>query len=194
VRLGPSIRVVLLAVLVYLAPATNARAAEGLSTRVKNPVTLEQGQIPQYQHTNGGQYHGDAARRSQTLAWSLRLRLGNFVLPVANTAPVISLPFSYSSAIPSTNAKLRSLSGSNGSIAVQNNRSIGTRISPQTCSREECVAQVEASRYHDDLPSSRNPRLMLEIGAALGVAYLAFLWVWIWATRLRIQPPRSAGT
>jgi hypothetical protein len=35
---------------------------------------------------------------------------------------------------------------------------------------------------------------MLQIGALLGLVYLAFLAAWIWATRFRIGPPRSAAT
>jgi hypothetical protein len=34
-------------------------------------------------------------------------------------------------------------------------------------------------------PASGDTALMLEIGLVLGLAYLAFLAVWIWATRLR---------
>jgi len=36
-----------------------------------------------------------------------------------------------------------------------------------------------------------NRRLMLQIGGALGVAYVAFLILWFWATRLR---PRVQGS
>jgi hypothetical protein len=35
---------------------------------------------------------------------------------------------------------------------------------------------------------------MLQIGAVLGLVYLAFLAVWFWATRFRIRPPTSAST
>jgi hypothetical protein len=35
---------------------------------------------------------------------------------------------------------------------------------------------------------------MLQIGAALGLIYVGFLAVWFWATRFRLQPPRSAAS
>jgi hypothetical protein len=40
--------------------------------------------------------------------------------------------------------------------------------------------------------NGRDPRVMIDIAAALGLVYLAFLAVWFWATRVRMRPPRSA--
>src|SRR5262245_46030035 len=37
--------------------------------------------------------------------------------------------------------------------------------------------------------NGRDPSVLLRIGAALGLAYLAFLAVWFWATRARRSPP-----
>lgn len=39
---------------------------------------------------------------------------------------------------------------------------------------------------------SRDPGLMLQIGAALGLVYIGFLATWFWATRFRMRPPRDA--
>ena len=39
---------------------------------------------------------------------------------------------------------------------------------------------------------SSDARLMLQIGQLLGLAYLAFLAVWFWATRFRTRPYRGA--
>jgi hypothetical protein len=39
---------------------------------------------------------------------------------------------------------------------------------------------------------SRDPSLMLQIGAALGLVYVGFLATWFWATRFRIRPPGDA--
>jgi hypothetical protein len=39
---------------------------------------------------------------------------------------------------------------------------------------------------------SRDPSLMLQIGAALGLVYVGFLATWFWATRFRMRPPRDA--
>ena len=51
---------------------------------------------------------------------------------------------------------------SNDRISAPNDRSIGQTIGPGNGS---------------------DPRLMIQIGASLGLVYLAFLAVWFWATR-----------
>jgi hypothetical protein len=40
--------------------------------------------------------------------------------------------------------------------------------------------------------TSRDPSLMFQIGAALGLVYVGFLVTWFWATRFRMRPPRDA--
>jgi hypothetical protein len=40
--------------------------------------------------------------------------------------------------------------------------------------------------------NSRDAQLMIRLGAALGLGYLAFLAVWFWATRFRMRPPSNA--
>jgi hypothetical protein len=56
-------------------------------------------------------------------------------------------------------------------ISPSNDRSIGEQIGSE---------------------NGRDPRLMIRIGATLGLVYLAFLAVWFWATRFRMRPPSSA--
>jgi hypothetical protein len=58
-----------------------------------------------------------------------------------------------------------------GQISSQNDRSIGEQIASE---------------------NGRDPRLMIRIGATLGLVYLAFLAIWFWATRFRMRPPSSA--
>jgi hypothetical protein len=45
-------------------------------------------------------------------------------------------------------------------------------------SRKQAQYQRDSAQYQGD-------ELMLQIGAALGIAYIVFLAVWIWATRFR---------
>ena len=56
---------------------------------------------------------------------------------------------------------------SNDRISAPNDRSIGRQIGSENGS---------------------DPRLMIRIGATLGLVYLAFLAVWFWATRFRMRP------
>lgn len=47
----------------------------------------------------------------------------------------------------------------------------------------------ENRQYHLPVAEYQRQKLMLEIGALLGLLYVAFLATWIWATRIR----RSRG-
>jgi hypothetical protein len=49
-------------------------------------------------------------------------------------------------------------------------------------SREETRRQAQ---YQRDSSEYQGDELMLQIGAVLGIAYLVFLGIWIWATRIR---------
>jgi hypothetical protein len=69
--------------------------------------------------------------------------------------------------------------------ATTSTRSLQVRTRLATSSgRADVAAQQRES------PADR--RLMLQIGGALGLAYLGFLVVWFWATRLRPGPHRGA--
>jgi hypothetical protein len=42
-------------------------------------------------------------------------------------------------------------------------------------------------------PTQADTRLMIRIGLLLGIAYLVFLTIWFWATRLRPRPRRAGS-
>jgi hypothetical protein len=54
---------------------------------------------------------------------------------------------------------------------------------------ENAVTIAERRQYHLPVAEYQRQKLMLEIGAVLGLLYVAFLATWIWATRFR----RSRG-
>jgi hypothetical protein len=192
------IGILLFSLLVYLAPAASVSAARALETHTQGAATLQQGRIAQYHGTRSGQYHRRAVGSRRMSAWNL----GSSRLGVELTAPiaarVISPFFVFRSAISSASAYNLLVSRSNERIAVWNGRPIGNRIGRWVCPRKTCSPELEtlarADRYQRSAPSSRDPRLMLQLGGILGLVYLAFLAVWIWATRFRIRPPRSART
>jgi hypothetical protein len=57
-------------------------------------------------------------------------------------------------------------------------RNSGENPASRAENRKGAQYQRDSSQYQDD-------ELMLQIGAVLGVAYLVFLGIWIWATRFR---------
>jgi hypothetical protein len=63
-------------------------------------------------------------------------------------------------------------------ISAQN---AGSRQAEQS----QLARRAENARYQAVSRQYQDNELMLQIGLLLGVAYLAFLAVWIWATRLR---------
>ena len=57
-------------------------------------------------------------------------------------------------------------------------------------------SRLATSSGRADVPAQQREslgdrRLMLQIGGALGLAYIGFLVVWFWATRLRPGPQRG---
>lgn len=60
-------------------------------------------------------------------------------------------------------------------IAAQNS---SENAADRAEARKQAQYQRDSGQYQDD-------ELMLQIGAVLGIAYLVFLAVWIWATRFR---------
>ena len=76
------------------------------------------------------------------------------------------------------------------SIAVWKCCQIAQTISDQTV-RDGRAAQsnqaqgAQNGRFEATLGQYQGDELMLQIGLVLGMAYLAFLAIWIWATRLR---------
>ena len=138
--------------------------------------TPEEGQTRQYQGPKRRQYHGIEARLGRTLGWQGASSGSAAELNTPITADLISPNSTSHSAIASAESENLLFSRPGSRIADRNDRSIGTRIGAGTDRQ------------------SRDPRVMFQIGAILGLAYLAFLAVWIWATRFRIRPPRSART
>ncbi len=153
-----------------LAPAVGA-TRPGTAFR-----TAQEDKIPQYHGTNTRQYHEIAASSGPISAWlrargSSRSELANSIYPL-----VISPDFASSS--PKRHKK------SNASVSSQSDDWIGSQNSGSISS------QIAAANER----TSSDPRLMLQIGALLGLIYVAFLAVWFWATRFRLRPPRSAST
>jgi hypothetical protein len=72
-----------------------------------------------------------------------------------------------------------------GTKATRSTRSLQLRTRLATSSGRANVAAQQRESLGDR-------RLMLQIGGALGLAYLGFLVVWFWATRLRPGPHRGA--
>jgi hypothetical protein len=66
------------------------------------------------------------------------------------------------------------------SIGLWNCRDISISTSP-----ERGVNPPGERQYQTAAPEDRRREAMLEIGALLGLLYLAFLACWFWATRLR---------
>jgi hypothetical protein len=55
------------------------------------------------------------------------------------------------------------------------------------------AARTAATRRAREIARElEDTRLMLQIGIALGLAYVGFLLFWFWATRFRPRPQRSA--
>jgi hypothetical protein len=131
------------------------------------PRGVRTGKMAQYHRLEGRQYHEMSWSTGAASAWlgeSLEFRNA---IPMA----VISRLFTLHS--PNSISK----------VMIQHSSRPGDRISSRTDrSIEEQIGRG----------NGRDPRLMLQIGAVLGLVYLAFLAVWFWATRFRMRPPSSA--
>jgi hypothetical protein len=76
------------------------------------------------------------------------------------------------------------------SIAVWNCCRIARLISVRNAAsrqadRSQLARRAENARYQAVSRQYQDKELMLQIGLLLGMAYLAFLAIWVWATRLR---------
>lgn len=175
-RLDRSARIVLLTSLAYLVLAANAGASGRPATGTTGAAAPEGGQSRQYHGTQGWQYHGIETRFGRSLAWRDASSGSAAELNIPITTNVISLNSNSNSAIASVKLQKLLFSRPGSQIADRKHGSIGTQIGAGTDRQ------------------SRDPRLMLQIGAVLGLAYLAFLAVWFWATRFRMRRPKSART
>jgi hypothetical protein len=121
----------------------------------------------QYHGSNSGQYHEIAANSGSNSAWLRRpwpvgAKLRNTIYPL-----VISPGFADRSPMGHRKRQNHTITGSHAYIGSQN-----------------------ASRISRDIRG--DPQAMFQLGAVLGLVYVAFLAVWFWATRFRVRPPRSA--
>jgi hypothetical protein len=188
--------IVLLTLLVSLGTAPFGSAARSPEAREMAGETAHEAQKTQYHGVGSGQYQGQAAALLRISAWNRGIRRNALELTTPIAANVISPFKSFHSGISSANEQYSARF--DPETPSRNDRSIRNRIGSRDCLRESCSSKLEAPpgarRYHESAPSDRNPRLMLQLGGVFGLLYLAFLAIWVWATRFRIQPPRGART
>jgi hypothetical protein len=168
--------IVLLTSLASLVLVANTGASGRPKTGNTGAAAPEEGQSRQYQGPQRWQYHGIEPRFGRTLAWQDSSNGSAAELNIPITSDLISPNSTSHSPIASADNENLLFSRPGSRIADRNGASIGTQIGSGT-DRE-----------------GRDARLMLEIGAALGLVYLAFLAVWFWTTRIRMHPPTSART
>jgi hypothetical protein len=148
-----------------LAPAASASGERsGPRPALPGARTAE---IAQYHGSARGQYHEIAPSSARLSAWLSGPWSPSSELRNAISAQVISPIFTRDSLFGSRKRRSDRLTGSSTWIGSQNAR----QIHPETGS---------------------DPRAMVELAAALGFIYVAFLAVWFWATRFRVRPPSSA--
>ena len=162
-RLGLT-SIVLAGSVAYFAPV----AAGAASARAGPPVeAVKAAEMGQYHGLEGRQYH-PLGRSSAPVSASLS-RSRKFANSIS--ARVISRLFTSHSPNSTSKVIIQTPVRSNDRISAPNDRSIGRQIGSGNGS---------------------DPRLMIRIGATLGLVYLAFLAVWFWATRFRMRPSSSA--
>ena len=162
-RLGLT-SIVLAASVAYFAPV----AAGAAPARAGPPAgAVQTAEMGQYHGREARQYHRGA--RSSAPASASLSRSREFVNSIS--ARVISRVFTFYSPNSTSKVMIQTPVRPNDWISPSNDRSIGGQIGSE---------------------NSRDPRLMIRIGATLGLVYLAFLAVWFWATRFRMRPPSSA--
>jgi hypothetical protein len=152
-------------VVLVLAPA--AAASGGATGSGSGLRSAQRAENAQYHGSNSGQYHQIAASSGPNSAWLRHLSLPGVKLRNTIFPLVISPSFTVPSSIWRRKRQTDVAGRSHIYIGSQNASSISPYISSDS-------------------------RPMLQLGAALGLVYVAFLAVWFWATRLRVRPPRSA--
>ena len=156
--------IVLAASVAYFAPV----AAGAAPARGGPPIgAVKTAEMRQYHGLEAPQYHGDRRTSAPVSASLSRSReLVNSI-----SARVISRLFTSHSPKSISKFMIHTPVRPIDRISPPNDRSIGGQIGSE---------------------NSRDPRLMIRIGATLGLIYLAFLAVWFWATRFRMKPSSSA--
>ena len=162
-RLG-LMSIVLAASVAYFAPV----AAGAARSRAGPPTAATKtAEIGQYHGLGPPQYHRGAQSSGPASAPLSRSReFDNSI-----STRVISRLFTSHSANSIPKTTLHTQLRPSDRIIPRNDRPIGGQIGSE---------------------NSRDPGLMIRIGATLGLGYLAFLAVWFWATRFRMRPPSSA--
>lgn len=162
-RLGLT-SIVLAASVAYFAPV----AAGAAPVRAGPPIgAVKAAEMRQYHGLEATQYHRE--RRSSAPVSASLSRSREFANSIS--ARVISRLFTSHSPNSTSKFMIQTPVRSNDRISAPNDRSIGRQIGSG---------------------NGRDPRLMIRIGATLGLVYLAFLAVWFWATRFRMRPSSSA--
>jgi hypothetical protein len=200
--------------LAFLAFAPGAGGAEPLSRAPDHAVPVAAGAVPpvlgqeaqserQYQQAAEaifvvqGQYHanldrlkarqqrGSARRTGRTNAIS---RAPHFA--VSSTGYVVATNFRGSRRIGVSNCPWITIS-----IAVQNCSPKSTPIDARARYQSRRI-QYQVERAAQSRPEGaevrRDTKLMLQIGGLLGLAYGAFVALWLWATRVRPRARRGA--
>ena len=162
-RLGLT-SIVLAVSVAYFAPVAAGAALARAGPPTRGVQTPEMGQ---YHSLGAPQYHR-VGRSSAPVSASLS-RSREFANSISTG--VISRLFTFGSPNSTAKVMIQTSVRSNDRISPPNGRSIGGQIGSE---------------------NSRDPRLMIRIGATLGLVYLAFLAVWFWATRFRMRPSSSA--
>lgn len=148
----------------YFAPVAAGAGPARAGPPIEAVKTPEMGQ---YHGLEARQYHREG-RSSAPVSASLS-RSSEFANSIS--ARVISRLFTSHSPNSTSKVMIQTQVRSNDRINPPNDRSIGGQIGSE---------------------NSSDPRLMIRIGATLGLVYLAFLAVWFWATRFRMRPPSGA--
>lgn len=155
---------------VACAASAGAPAASALD-RPATPTPAKSSEIGQYHPFQSAWYHGKRASFSGLLAPERGSRDTGAEIRTSISTKVISrIPAAF---LPRANAETAkpSLFRSRAQISSRNRASTNGQIAS----------------------SNGDPRLMLQIGAAFGLIYIAFLMVWFWATRFRVRPHGSAS-
>lgn len=156
--------IVLTAFAAYFGPTVTGGASARAGPPLRPLQTLE---TRQYHGLEARQYH--RVGRSSGPASASLSRPRELANPIS--ARVISPLFTSHSPNAIQQSMIHTPFHPSPRIGVRNDRSIGGQIGAE---------------------NGRDPRVMLDIAAALGLVYLTFLALWFWATRFRMRPPSSA--
>jgi hypothetical protein len=156
--------IVFVASFAYLAPPASARASPGVAHPVPGAKTAK---TTQYHGLGGRQYHPSGLSSGSDSGWLRESRSSNGELENTIYPSVISRIFASHSPRPMASLLNSDRHRFDTQIGALNASQIGSK-------------------------TSRDPSLMFQIGAALGLVYVGFLATWFWATRFRMRPPRGA--